>query len=117
MEIMMTNMGEDKIDPKEKFVDAWSDGCMKKIKELSPDIIIADMISSPGFNAADEFKIPVVLNMSGGIYSLMQNFGLEKYPDLKLAKSSFGRVIISQPGMAWFTKESLDFMVWSDKSK
>ena len=118
MEIIMTDIGDDKIDPKEKFIDAWSEGCIKKIKELSPDIIIADMLSTPAFNAADEFKIPVVLNIPGGPYSLYQGFGLEKFPNLKVAKSSFGRVVVGQSVMAWITKMALDhYLVFGDKSK
>ena len=104
----MTDIGEDRIDPKDKFIDAWSEGCIKKIKELNPDIIIGDMLAAPAFVAADELKIPVVLNMPAGSYSLYQGFGLEKYPNLKVAKSSFGRVVIKQSGMAWVTKMALD---------
>lgn len=70
MEIIMTDIGEDRIDPKDKFIDAWAEGCMNKIKDLKPDIIIGDMLAAPAFVVADEMKVPVVLNMPGGPYSL-----------------------------------------------
>ena len=70
MDIIMTDIKDDRIDPKDKFVGAWSDGCQKKIKELNPDVIIGDMLAVPAFIAADEMKVPVVLNMPAGPYSL-----------------------------------------------
>jgi len=34
METMMRDMGKDRIDPKDTFVEAWKKGCIDKIREL-----------------------------------------------------------------------------------
>lgn len=44
MDIIMTDIGKDRIDPKDKFINAWEEGCMAKIKELQPDIVVGDML-------------------------------------------------------------------------
>jgi len=83
---------------------------MAKIKELMPDIVVADMLARPGFFAADELGIPSVLNMPAGPYSLYQNFGLEKVPNYnKVAKNRCGKIVISQSVMQWIVDKSLTY--------
>ena len=53
MPVLMSDMGPDRKDPKDIFVTAWEDGCIAKVKELSPDIVVSDMLGRPGFKAAD----------------------------------------------------------------
>jgi hypothetical protein len=53
MDIIMTDIGKDRIDPKDKFINAWEEGCMAKIKELQPDIVVGDMLARPALLAAD----------------------------------------------------------------
>ena len=78
MDIIMTDIGKDNIDPKDKFVNAWEEGCMAKIKDLKPDIVVADMLARPGFYAASALGVPAVLNMPAGPFSLYQFASLEK---------------------------------------
>ena len=82
---------------------------MDKIKELKPDVVIGDMLAAPAFVVADQIKVPSLINNPGGSYSLYQGFGLEKLPDLKKAKSSCGRIIVSQTSTVWLMKMVLDY--------
>jgi len=40
----------------------WKPHCIKKIKELKPDILLVDLVTAPGFTAADQLNIPMVVN-------------------------------------------------------
>jgi len=44
----MKDMGPDRMDPLSMFIKSWADGCIAKAKELKPDIIVTDLVSSPG---------------------------------------------------------------------
>lgn len=102
-------MGKDKIDPKDKFVNAWEEGCIAKVKELNPDIVVCDMLARPGVFAANQLGIPSVLNNPAGPYSLYQTFGLEKNPNFTTqAKNRCGRIVISQTPMQWFTNLAIN---------
>jgi len=93
---MMKDIGPDKIDPKDKFMIAWEEGCIAKVKELKPDILVNDMLARPGFYAADQMGIPSILNMPAGPFSLYQYASLEKVPNYKVqAKNRCGRIVIS----------------------
>ena len=70
MDIIMTDIGDDRIDPKDKFINAWAQGCMDKIKELKPDVVIGDMLAAPAFVVADQIKVPSLINNPAGSYSL-----------------------------------------------
>ena len=94
MDIIMTDMGKDRIDPKDKFVGAWMDGAVTKVKELKPDIIVADLMGKPGLIAANELNLPVIINNPAGPFSMYQSVGIEKVPNMANAKNRCGRLVI-----------------------
>ena len=58
-----------RIDPFGRFTIAWEPSMMEKIKELKPDIIVADVLAHPAFYAASDLGIPSVMNIPAGPYS------------------------------------------------
>jgi UDP:flavonoid glycosyltransferase YjiC (YdhE family) len=96
MDTIMVDIGKDKIDPKDKFVEAWKPGCMAKIRELKPDIIVADILGKPGLLAADEMGIPCVLNNPAGPLSFYQSIGIGGYPNTNTqTKVRCGKIYMS----------------------
>jgi len=96
MDIIMTDIGKDRIDPKDKFVTAWDEGCRSRMRELKPDIIVADILGRPGWEYADEAGIPLVVNNPAGGLALYQMAGIERVPDWSSqAKNSCGKIVIS----------------------
>ena len=49
-------------DSKELYVTMWQPHCVKACKEAKPDLIISDFFGRNGIIAADEMKIPSVVN-------------------------------------------------------
>ena len=80
----------------DKFSEAWKDGCIKKIKELNPDILMNDCVAIPGIIAARDMKIPMVVNKPGGAYAYYQWQGQEIYPNLENARNWFGSMSFRQ---------------------
>ena len=75
---------------------AWEPGCIEKISELKPDIVITDLESTPGWKAANKIGVPYILNCPAGTFSLYQGFWLEKAINYKTqAVNRCGRIVIS----------------------
>jgi len=83
--------GEKITDRIEKFEVHWKPHCIKKIKELNPDILLVDFISAPGFTAADQLNIPMVVNCPTPTSFVKELCGVF-LPDFSRASSWFGSV-------------------------
>lgn len=78
LETIYVDMGDDRIDPMDKYNNAWEPSVFTKIDELKPDIMVVDIISRPGHVAAEKFGIPLVVNNPAGPYRFYQDIFMEK---------------------------------------
>lgn len=54
----------------------WTPYIKDELREIKPDIVVVDFLTSSGFSAADDLNIPVVVNFAGPIDILTLGCGL-----------------------------------------
>lgn len=95
MDALMQDVGDDMMDPKDKFVEEWKEDCLKQLREVKPDIIVADIYGVPGWHYSQETGCPFVINNPAGPFDMYQEVGFDLTPNMSKATNICGRMVIS----------------------